>query len=115
MNECTVIVLPQPETRVTVGIQGPPGAQGERGIQGPQGEQGIHGELGSDLNFFMPFSGALGGVLNVPHNLGKYPVVSVLDALGNTIQTDIRYTDINTLEVRWLPADVPLTGSVMCN
>lgn len=115
MNECKVIVQPQPAISVETGYQGPPGAQGIQGVQGIQGEQGIPGELGSDLNFFMPFAGALGGVLNVSHNLGKYPVVSVLDPLGNAIQTDIRYTDINSLEVRWLPADVPLTGSVICN
>jgi len=115
VNECKVIVLPQPETTVTIGYQGPPGAQGVTGPQGVQGEQGIPGELGSDLNYFMPFIGALGGVLNVPHNLGKYPNVSVLDALGNVINVDIKHVSVNALELRWLPANMPLTGSVVCN
>lgn len=96
MNECKIIVLPQPAVTIETGYQGPPGAQGIQGPQGIQGEQGIPGEIGSDLNFFMPFAGALGGVLNVPHNLGKYPVVSVLDPLGHAIATDIKHIDLNT-------------------
>ena len=103
---------------LTIGIQGPPGPPGQQGAQGEagiQGAPGIQGETGLDKHFFMPFTGALGGVLSVEHNLGKYPHVDVLDGVANRVSVDVRHVTQNLLEVRWVPANLPLTGSVVCN
>jgi hypothetical protein len=38
-------------------------------------------------------------VWTVPHNLSKFPSVTVVDALGNIVYPDVSYVDSNTVQI----------------
>ena len=38
-------------------------------------------------------------VWTIPHNLNKFPSVSVVDNLGNVIYPDVSYVDSNTVQI----------------
>lgn len=40
-------------------------------------------------------------VWTIPHNLNKYPSVSVVDNLGNVVYSDVSYVDSNTVQVTY--------------
>ncbi|WP_404988164.1 siphovirus ReqiPepy6 Gp37-like family protein [Clostridium culturomicium] len=42
------------------------------------------------------------GVWKIPHGLGKYPSVTVVDSGGNKVVGDIKYIDINNLEISFV-------------
>jgi hypothetical protein len=48
----------------------------------------------------------------VPHNLQKYPAVTVLDSAGDEVIGDIEFTDLNNLIVSF---SAPFSGTVTCN
>jgi hypothetical protein len=51
-------------------------------------------------------------VWTVPHNLGRYPSVTVADHLGNVITPDVRYLDDDMVQITHGTA---LTGYAYCN
>lgn len=38
-------------------------------------------------------------VWTIPHNLGRYPSITVVDTLNNTVYPDVSYTDNNTVQI----------------
>ena len=68
---------------VLPGTQGPTGPQGVDGVQGPQGLPGLDGG-NSTLNF--TFSDVES--FNVSHNSGLYPLVQIINNLGNSFIPD---------------------------
>ena len=41
-------------------------------------------------------------VWKIPHGLGKYPSVTVVDSGGNKVVGDTKYIDINNLEISFV-------------
>ncbi len=62
------------------GLAGPSGSQGQSGPQGFQGFQGPTGLPGTVRNDFFSAS-----VVTITHSFGYYPVVQVLDSIGNVM------------------------------
>ena len=48
----------------------------------------------------------------VPHNLNRYPSVTVTDHLGAVLLADVQYVDANTVQINH---SVPMTGRAYCN
>lgn len=78
-----------------------------RGIPGPPGPPG--GGAGATYTHNQAIAAA---VWTVPHNLGRYPSVTVTDHLGNVIAPDVRYVDNDIVQVTHGTA---LTGFAYCN
>jgi len=38
-------------------------------------------------------------VWTIPHNLNKFPSITVVDTLGNVVYSDVSYVDSNTVQV----------------
>lgn len=101
------------ETAVTVsitpqgarGLQGVQGVQGVQGNVGPQGVQGAIGNTGPQGLQGIPggsythLQAVAAAIWNVPHNLGFYPNVTVLDSSGQNILVDINYISNNALNI----------------
>lgn len=68
------------------------------------------GTGGSDANYTQAFT-ALSTVV-VPHNLGKYPSVSVMDSAGDEVSGDIVHDSANQLTMTFTS---PFTGTIICN
>lgn len=99
-TESTAVEIPTalPGPRGEQGLQGLTGATGPQGSAGPQGQTGPMGPAGSTYEHTQL------GVSNtwiITHNLGFNPSVSVVDSSGTSIEAEIWYTNINTLEVRF--------------
>jgi hypothetical protein len=41
-------------------------------------------------------------VWTIAHNLGFYPNVSVVDSSGNSVEGDIKYLDLNTVQISFI-------------
>ena len=41
-------------------------------------------------------------VWEIEHNMNKYPAVTIVDAGGNVLYTEVEYIDKNNLEVRFV-------------
>jgi hypothetical protein len=50
--------------------------------------------------------------VDVAHNLGKYPAVTVMDTTGDQVEGDILFIDLNNLTVSF---SAPFSGTVTCN
>jgi hypothetical protein len=72
------------------GLTGPPGATGPTG---PQGAAGV-----GDLTYVYTQASAI-VTWTVPHSLGKFPAVQVVDTGGNWLLPDIHYVDANSLTI----------------
>lgn len=48
----------------------------------------------------------------VPHNLNRYPSVTVVDGTGAVVETGVRYVDQNIIQVT---ADAPFAGKAYIN
>lgn len=89
------------------GEQGPQGIQGIQGLQGPigpqgqQGLQGIKGDKGDIGGTYEHNQGSVSSTWIVNHNLGFNPSVNVVDSAGTSVEAEMWYTNINTLEVRF--------------
>ena len=82
---------------VTVGQSAPVSfAVNSMGVQGLQGAQGVTGLAGGS---FTHNQSTANTVWNIPHNLGFYPNVSVMDSSNRKVLTDINYVDQNNLQV----------------
>jgi hypothetical protein len=64
----------------------------------------------ADKNYTQPFS--VTDTVAVPHNLGKYPAVTVMDSAGDQVDGDVVFTDLNNLTVSF---SAPFSGTVTCN
>lgn len=58
---------------------------------------------GSDKNFVFNQASAA-NPWSVPHNLGKFPAVSVVDSGGNEIVPDVHYVDANNVTLTFAAA-----------
>lgn len=81
------------------GPQGLPGSTGPTGPTGPQGAQGAQGEPGPSGQSFTYTPDDSLAVWNIDHNLGFYPSVRVINALGTEFFGDITYTNTDQLTV----------------
>lgn len=63
-----------------------------------------------DKNYTQAFNSA--AVINVTHNLGKYPAVTVMDTAGDWMFGDVDYLTPNSLTVTFA---APTSGTVICN
>lgn len=97
----------QPEIDISLlpgvpGQRGPRGLEGETGPAGPQGSAGPQGEPGepgpSGQSFTYTPDDSL-STWDITHNLGFYPSVRVINALGTEFFGDITYTNTNQLTV----------------
>jgi hypothetical protein len=79
-------------------------------LRGQQGLPGTPGSAGGS-SYTHTQSIAL-AVWTIPHNLGRYPSVTVTDTLGRVIVPDVEYLDSNTVQVTH---GVPLAGFAYCN
>lgn len=69
---------------ITVAI---PGA-----IAGPAGKDGLNGTPGQTFVYDQSIAS---DVWSIPHNLGVYPAVTVIDSAGSLIEGDVRYDNNN--------------------
>lgn len=85
----TTIVQPQNAPGAVVrGIAGPPGPPGPAGPAGPGG--------GSAYTHTQSIAAA---VWTAPHNLGRFPSVSVVDTAGNKVEPDVQWVDSNIVQI----------------
>lgn len=101
MSDITVVNMPGPVISV---LQPSVGLQGGRGPQGPPGPSG-----GTTTPFVQATASA---VWTCPHNLGRYPGVTVTDGLGNVVTPDIQYIDDNIVRIT---NGSPIAGTVYFN
>lgn len=100
----------------TVGPPGPPGVQGQAGPQGPsgspgpsggpgpQGPQGPQGPPGLSGANYVHVQGVPSTVWVIPHNLGRYPSITVVDSAGTVVRGDEEYTSINVITLTFSSA-----------
>lgn len=63
-----------------------------------------------DAHFELPFISA--STVSVPHNLGKYPAVTVIDSAGDEVIGDVQHLSANSLQLIF---SAPFSGTVFCN
>lgn len=126
VKELVAVTGPQGAT----GLQGVTGSQGPQGATGAQGPQGMPGSSVGDIPFAdNDVAGILRlgkGLINdgagtvsvnpkefrasfalsqspqiVTHNFGYYPTVWVIDSNGDILKVQVRYIDLNSLEISW--------------
>lgn len=80
------------------------GVQGTTGVQGVQGIQGPSGSSGANYAFYYPWdisqvTGPVDNVysLEITHNLGFYPNVTVKASSGDVLETGIDYNNTNKI------------------
>lgn len=67
---------------------------------GLQGAPGARGPAGPPAGAAAPYVQALASsVWTCPHNLARYPGVTVVDSLGNVITADVFYMDDNIVRI----------------
>jgi hypothetical protein len=85
------------------GPPGPPGPAGATGDTGPQGDTGPEGPPGptgaEDPETYTHYQSIPDTVWAIAHNLGFNPAVSVVDSVGNSVEGDVHYVDVNNLTV----------------
>lgn len=67
-------------------------------------------DVHSDASYTLSFAAAT--TVTVPHNLGKYPSVSVLDSALDLVECDVQHVSVNTLVLTFSAA---FSGTVACN
>lgn len=83
LQECAVTVEAPPDVVVIVaGDQGPPGRNGTNGANTFTWEQDT------------PLA-----VWTIPHNLTRYPSVTVVDTLGQKVEPDVSYVDDSIVKI----------------
>lgn len=71
-------------------------------MMGPQGPAGS-----GDKNYLYTQTSA-SSVWNIPHDLNKYPSVSVFDSSGNLVLADVEYVDANNVQIKFVSPFVGL-------
>jgi hypothetical protein len=69
-------------------------------IKQPSVNVSVGGIIGGDANY-VHSQEVVSRVWRVEHNLNKYPSVTIVDAGGNILYTEVEYIDKNNLEVRF--------------
>lgn len=104
----SVEVAQAPPVTVDVQMGGAPGPQGPQGATGPTGPAGANGT--GDLHFEQDFLTTT--TVDVHHNLGKRPAVTVIDSAGDECIGDIDHLSNNELMITFSAA---FSGKVICN
>lgn len=78
-------------------------------LRGPKGEPGAAGAMALGATYTQSDAAA---IWTVPHNLDRYPGVTVTDHLGNVISADVSYVDSNIVRITH---GMALTGTVYLN
>ncbi len=91
------------------GLQGPPGpagvgSPGPAGPAGPEGPQGVAGPPGPAGSSYTHSQGVPSAVWSIPHGLGMYPNVTVVDSGGSNVEGEIVYDDLNTITLTFTAA-----------
>ena len=86
------------------------GISGRNGTDGADGTDGVAG-AGSDKNYYHIQSVASNQWV-IPHSLGKFPIITVVDDVGNVVIGDIIYTDLNNITLNLSKA---ITGKAYLN
>ena len=95
-----------PAPVVVTGDTGPPGPQGPQGDigpqgppgdTGPQGPQGPAGPMGSGSYAYIHSQLTPSIIWTIPHNLGGYPNITVVDSGQTMVVGDVQYSDANTI------------------
>lgn len=95
---------------VSEGLPGPAGAKGEEGPAGPEGPRGPSGE-GGDLHFkFTQSSPSAEWV--IPHDLDKFPSVSVRDTAGTDIEGVVSWPSSEQVIIEF---SAPFSGVAFLN
>lgn len=68
-------------------------------------------ELGIDRTYIYPQNTAA-DIWTVPHNLSKYPSVTVVDSIGRIVGCDVRYLDADTVQLSFA---APMIGTAYLN
>lgn len=76
----------------------------DQGVAGPAGPQGIQGPPGAGGASYAHVQGAPLATWTIVHNLGFFPSVTVVDSGGTTVEGDMRYIDVNTVELSFSAA-----------
>lgn len=63
-----------------------------------------------DKNFEQDFADA--SQLDITHNLGKRPSITVIDSAGDEVEGDYRYPDFNNVSISF---SAPFSGKVILN
>ena len=66
---------------------------------GAKGQQGVQGVTGLAGGSYTHAQSVAASVWNIPHNLGFYPNVSVMDSTNRNVFTDINHINQNSLQV----------------
>lgn len=106
--------IQQPEeeeeyAEVTVQAAGPQGEQGPPGPPGSEGPQGTPGIDGPGV-YYQEFNfAAPSPVWTVVHNRNSLALnVETVDAGGEPIEGNVRFLDVNTIEIDWF---YPMAGT----
>lgn len=75
------------------------GIKGERGAGGRDGTDGVDGSGDKSYVHNQPLPAS---VWTVVHALEKFPAVQVVDSTGALVDGDVRFIDMNTLELRFV-------------
>ncbi len=78
------------------------------GPQGPRGPQGLPGASGGTVYLHEQGVPSASWVIN--HNVGRAVSITLIDALGNVVHSDIEHNSINQATVTW---SSPTTGSAL--
>lgn len=94
---------------VTIGFETRPEIQLDGGASSvsvePAGTNVYVGGAGSGTSWQAPSALA---VWMIPHNLGRFPVVSIRDSTGEVVSADIQHLDANVLTITF---NQPVLGS----
>jgi hypothetical protein len=95
-------------TAAIVGDTGPVGPVGPQGPEGPQGVPGLNATGG--IRYYDHIQVEAIPTWLIPHNLGVYPDVDIIDSDGSIVQAAVKYLDINTVEIDF---GVPFSGNAV--
>lgn len=91
-------------------IQVSPSQGGARGVQGTQGTQGPQGPAGESAEIttadlgYQHVQNVATNIWNIPHYLGFYPNITVVDSAGTVLEGDLEYVDVNNVKVTFSAA-----------
>lgn len=82
-------------------------------ISGPRGEKGDNGDVAGNPDVAFSWSPpSAQQIWVIPHNLGKFPSVTVLDSENRVVTAAVTYLNINSVEVAFAFAT---TGTAYLN
>lgn len=96
-NVITYVVIQ--ETNQTIIVETPNVRVIEVGIQGPQGPPGVSGNTSFVFDQSSPSA-----TWTIPHNLNRFPSVTIVDSSERECEGDLVYTNANSLIVTFSAA-----------